>query len=55
MGSMSMKFTHHTIFVTDQEEAKAFYVDKLGFDVEYRRRDGRLSLADRLAEGATRF
>ncbi|HLK14856.1 MAG TPA: VOC family protein [Fimbriimonadaceae bacterium] len=30
---MSMRFTHHTIYVTDQEEAKAFYVGKLGFDV----------------------
>ena len=26
-------FSHHTIYVTDYDEAKAFYVDKLGFDV----------------------
>ncbi|HWD38335.1 MAG TPA: VOC family protein [Fimbriimonas sp.] len=30
---MSLQFTHHTIYVTDQEEAKDFYVGKLGFNV----------------------
>jgi predicted enzyme related to lactoylglutathione lyase len=30
---MITSFTHHTIFVTDQDEAKEFYVNTLGFKV----------------------
>jgi predicted enzyme related to lactoylglutathione lyase len=30
---MIQRFTHATLFVTDQDEAKDFYVNKLGFDV----------------------
>ena len=30
---MIQRFTHATIFVADQDAAKEFYVDKLGFEV----------------------
>jgi catechol 2,3-dioxygenase-like lactoylglutathione lyase family enzyme len=30
---MIQRFTHATLFVTDQDEAKDFYVNKLGFEV----------------------
>ena len=30
---MITRFSHHTIYVTDQEVAKDFYVNKLGFEV----------------------
>lgn len=30
---MIQRFTHTTLFVTDQDEAKDFYVNKLGFEV----------------------
>jgi catechol 2,3-dioxygenase-like lactoylglutathione lyase family enzyme len=30
---MIQRFTHATLFVADQDEAKDFYVDKLGFEV----------------------
>jgi catechol 2,3-dioxygenase-like lactoylglutathione lyase family enzyme len=30
---MIQRFTHATIFVNDQDEAKDFYINKLGFDV----------------------
>jgi predicted enzyme related to lactoylglutathione lyase len=30
---MIKSLTHHTIFVTDQNLAKEFYVDKLGFNI----------------------
>jgi predicted enzyme related to lactoylglutathione lyase len=33
MSAMITRFSHHTIYVTDQDEAKNFYVDKLGFEV----------------------
>jgi catechol 2,3-dioxygenase-like lactoylglutathione lyase family enzyme len=31
---MIQKMSHTTIYVTDQDQAKEFYVDKLGFDVK---------------------
>ena len=30
---MIQRLTHTTLFVADQDEAKDFYVNKLGFDV----------------------
>ena len=32
---MIQRLTHTTIFVADQDEAKDFYVDKLGFEVRF--------------------
>jgi catechol 2,3-dioxygenase-like lactoylglutathione lyase family enzyme len=37
---MIQKLTHTTIYVIDQERAKAFYVDKLGFELRADQRMG---------------
>ncbi|MGI8576006.1 MAG: VOC family protein [Egibacteraceae bacterium] len=45
--SMIRRLSHATIYCRDQEEAKSFYADKVGFRGESRRDPRRLSLAHR--------
>ena len=41
-----------TVYVTDQDEAKKFYTDVLGFEAAQRRQAGRLPLGHRRASGS---